>query len=240
MKRLSLWTLAFALLSLVFFILLIFLRIPFPLYPLMSYQDVFDLLTPLVLIPIYWLLFRYAAGQAPGLVEDMAFLVLAVLWVEGHGMHLAANSISNLIEIISRGLEYDVMGSDIYYLTHFYDEHLGHYLFHIGVLGLAALLICREWRHPARLVTAWGPTIPAGVIYGFTLFAIIDEGQTVLMGLPFAGLVTLFSLVWGRKKLGQQPLLAFLFVACLVALLFFVGWGLVWGGFPEITEVGII
>jgi hypothetical protein len=132
------------------------------------------------------------------------------------------------------------MGSDIYYLTHFYDEHLGHYLFHIGVLGLAALLIYRESRHPAGSVTAWAATVPAGVIYGFTLFAITDEGQTVPLGLPFVCLVSLFGLVWGRKKLGQQPLLAFLCVACLVALLFFVGWGLYWGRFPEITEVGII
>ncbi len=57
MKRLSLLTLTFAMLSLVFIILLVFLRFEFPLYPLMSYQDALDVLTPLVLIPIYWLLF---------------------------------------------------------------------------------------------------------------------------------------------------------------------------------------
>jgi hypothetical protein len=45
-RRLSLWTLVFAILSLIFFLLLIFLRIPFPLNPLMSYQDAIDLLTP--------------------------------------------------------------------------------------------------------------------------------------------------------------------------------------------------
>ena len=61
MKRLSLLTLVFAILSVVFFLLLIFLRTPFGLYPLMSYQDALDLLTPLILIPIYWLLFRFAA-----------------------------------------------------------------------------------------------------------------------------------------------------------------------------------
>lgn len=33
-------------------LLIIFLRVPFGLYPLMSYQDAIDLLTPLVLIPI--------------------------------------------------------------------------------------------------------------------------------------------------------------------------------------------
>ena len=53
MKRLSLLTLIFAILSLTFFLLLIFLRIPFPLYPLMSIQDAIDILTSLVLITIY-------------------------------------------------------------------------------------------------------------------------------------------------------------------------------------------
>ena len=65
MKRLPLLTLIFALLSAVFFLLLIFLRIPSPLYPLMSIQDSLDLLTPLVLIPIYWLLFTHTALEPP-------------------------------------------------------------------------------------------------------------------------------------------------------------------------------
>ncbi len=58
MKRLSLLYLIFAFLSLVFFLLLVFLRIPFVSYPLMSWQDALDVLTPLVLIPIYWLIYR--------------------------------------------------------------------------------------------------------------------------------------------------------------------------------------
>ena len=48
MKRMSLLTLVFAILSLIFFLGLVFLRNPFSLYPLMSYQDALDLLTPLI------------------------------------------------------------------------------------------------------------------------------------------------------------------------------------------------
>jgi hypothetical protein len=65
MKRLSLLTLLFAVLSLIFFLLLVFLRTPFSLYPLMSYQDVFDLLTPLALFPLYWLMFKSATSEGP-------------------------------------------------------------------------------------------------------------------------------------------------------------------------------
>ena len=92
----------------------------------------------------------------------------------------------------------DVTKTDIYRLTYFYDEHLGHYLWHIGVLGLAR----------ADLHT----TIAA----------------------------SLLILIWGRKKLAQQPILAFFLVSCLLAVLLFIGWGLYWNGFPQFSDVGLI
>ena len=240
MNRISLQTLTFAILSVVFLLLLIFLRTPFSLYPLMSYQDALDILTPLVLIPLYWLIFHYAGSETPRLSQAISFLILAVFWVEGHGMHMAANSISNLMaEGITR-TQAELPGGDLYTLAYFFDEQLGHYLWHIGVLGLAALLIYREWHQPAGWRTVWWQAISGGIIYGLTLFMITNEGQTVWLGLPFSFLVVLFGLIWGRKRLGRQPVLAFFFVTFLVALLFLAGWGLYWGGFPEFGEVGLI
>jgi hypothetical protein len=238
--RLATLTLIFAILSMVFFLLLVFLRMGFPPYPLMSYQDAIDNLTPFILIPIYWLLFRYATNGTASLGEEIAFIVLAVFWVQGQGMHLGANSISNLIEKLAKDQVINVTGTDIFQLTYFYDEVLSHYLRDIGVLGLAALLVYREWRQPAGVKTAWWAAILAGIIYGFTYFCVFLESQTVALGLPFASAVILFTLVWGRKKLAKQPILAFFFVACLVAFLFFAGWWLAWGGFPEFSEVGLI
>jgi hypothetical protein len=240
MKRLPLLTLIFAILSLAFIILLVFLRIKFPLYPLVSYQDVFDILTPLVLIPIYWLLFRHASSNesAPG--EEVAFMVLAAVWVEGQGIHLSANSIDNLIDALARSQVIDIKTTDIYRLTYFFDERLGHYIWHIGMLGLAALLIYHEWRHPVETGTSWGAAILAGILYGFSYFCIFIEGQTVALGLPFAMIIILFALLWGRKKLTQRSVLAFFFVTCLVAILLFIGWGLYWRGFPQFSDVGLI
>jgi hypothetical protein len=240
MKQLSLLTLVFAVLSIVFFLLLIFFRIPFTLYPLMSYQDALDILTPLVLIPIYWLLFKYAVGDKSSPVEEIAFMVLAAIWVQGQGLHLSSNSINNLAETLAKKQVIDITSTSIYQLTYFYDEHLSHYMWHIGVLGLAALLIYREWRRPAGILTTWWATALAGLIYGFTYFCIFLEGQTVVLGLPFAIIITLLTLIWGRKKLAQQPILAFFFIACLVAVILFGGWGLYWGGFPQFTDVGLI
>ena len=240
MKRISFLTLIFAILSLVFFILLVFLRYDFPPYPLMSYQDAFDLLTPLVLIPVYWLLFRASASDRPGLGGEIVFIVLAGIWVLGHGMHLAANSIDNLIDALASGHVINVKSTGIYTLTYFYDEHLSHVIRDIGIVSLAALLIYREWRHPAGVKTAWRAAILAGVIYGFTYFSIFLEGQTVILGFPFAFLVILFAWFSGTKHLGQRPVLAFFFIACLLAFLLFAGWGLYWGGFPQFSDVGLI
>ena len=240
MYRLSFWILLFVIFSVIFIIGLVFLGNPFPPYELISYQDLLDLLTPLVLIPIYWLLFKFASNKPSTLAEEIIFLVLASLWVMGQGMHLAANSISNLIESMASSGQVDVTGSDIFNLTYFYDEQLGHILWHIGMLGLAGLLIYKEWLQPAGYLSVWSVTILSGVIYGFTLFAITNEGQTVWLGSPFSILVILFTLVWGRRKLSKQPILAFLFIACLVAALLYAGWGIYWGDFPGFFEVGII
>jgi multisubunit Na+/H+ antiporter MnhG subunit len=66
MKRLSILTLILAALSVVFGVILVFLRTRFPLYPLVSYQDVLGILTPLIFTPIYWLMFKRAANTQTG------------------------------------------------------------------------------------------------------------------------------------------------------------------------------
>jgi hypothetical protein len=206
----------------------------------MSNQDALDLLTPLVMIPIYWLMFRGTSREGSGLFEEIIFMLLAVFWISGQGMHLAANSINNLIESLERTQVLDIKPTDIYQLTYFMDEHLSHYIWHIGIIGLAALLIYRDWRRPADTPTRWWSTVLAGLLYGFLLFCIFLEGQTVMLGLPFCILISLVVLIWGRKQLAQKPILAFFFIAFLVAALFLVGWGLYWGGYPQFSDVGLI
>lgn len=240
MKRLSLFTLLFAILSVIFFLLLIFLRIPFTPYPLMSFQDALDILTPIVLIPIYWVLFKAASGERSSLKEEIVFMVFAAVWVAGQGMHLSANSVNNLSESLAKNHTLDILSSNIYQLTYFYDEHLSHYLWHIGVVGLAAVLIYTEWRRPAELKTTWWAAILGGIIYGFTSFSIFLEGQTVVIGFPFALILTLIILIWGRKALGQRPIRAFFLVSYLLASLLFIGWVIYFGGFPQFSDVGLI
>ena len=79
MARLSRLTLFFAILFLVFIVGLPFLSHPFGPYPLMKTQDAVDLLTPLVLIRVYWLLLQGSPDKPVKNWEMVAFLVLAAL-----------------------------------------------------------------------------------------------------------------------------------------------------------------
>lgn len=233
MKRSSLLIPVFAIAFALFFITPPLTKQQFALYPLVRIGDVIDLFTPLVLLPLYWLLYRTDNGKPPGTTGTVLFMVLAALWVGGQGMHLAANSIGHLLE------EMEI--SDAYNLTKFYDEILSHYLWHVGIVGLAALIMLRQWRNPpTKDRTALWPVLLAGGIHGFTFFLIIIEGGTAPLGVTFALLAVLFGLVWGRKVIRQRPLLIFFFTSFLVATAFFIGWAIYWGGLPEFSQVGII
>ena len=210
------------------------LTAPFRPYPLLRAGDILDLLTPLVLIPLYWLLFRAGGEGAPGRAETVAFIALAALWVEGQAMHLAANAIGH------RSAEFAGTGGAA--LVHFIDEQLSHYLWHAGIVGLSWLLLQRAWRDTwVDRRAGTGPATAAGLLYGFTYFAAFVEAGTASLGLPFAALAVGWIAVRGRRRrLGRQPLVTFLFAAHAFALLSFLGWALYWRGLPEFSAVGII
>lgn len=233
MKRLPLLTFVFSLAFAIFFIAPAFLSKQLGFYPLMKTGDLLDTFTPLVLIPLYWLMFRANGNKIPGIAESVIFVILAALWVEGQGMHLAASSIGHLLK--------GVPATDAYGLAIFYDEVLSHYMWHAGVIGLSALLVIGRWRNrPAERQPAKWLSVLAGVIYGFTFFIITIEGATTILGVPFAALFTLFCLIWGRKNLRHQPLFLFFVISYLTAAILFSGWAIRWGGLPEFSQVGII
>ena len=233
MKHLQRNILIFAILFAAFVLGPPLLNQPFAAYPLMTTADVLDLFTPLVLIPMYWLLFRIDEDKPARQNEVIVFLILAALWVEGQGMHLAGNSIGHLTEALP--------GTTVAGLTHFYDEVLSHYMWHGAMLGLAALLIFRQWNHPfGTPAPSIGTEIGAGILHGINYALMVLEGATTAIGVPFAVLAVAFILVWGRKGLRRQPLLTFFLVALGVALLLFLGWGLYWGGLVEPSAVGLI
>lgn len=226
MKHLTRYTVVFSLAFAVFFIAPAFLSFPFPPYPLMKVGDAFDILTPLALMPLYWGFLRRASASEPSRQQFLVFVFLSALWVLGQGMHLSANSIGHLLE----GQE----SSDVYKLTYFYDELLSHYLWHSGVIGLSAMIMVASWRsavngEDTRLVAM----IPAALIYGLNYVLLVLEGNTAPIGIPFALSAALLPLWFKRQEFALRPGLAFFTIAYLIALIFFAGWALVWGGLPE-------
>jgi hypothetical protein len=233
MKRLPLLIIVFAIAFAIFLVGPPFLsKITFAPYPLMKVADVFDILTPLVLLPLYWLLLRM--GQPKLNTSEMViFFILAAFWVQGQGMHLSANSIDHLL----KGME----TTDIYRLTHFYDETLSHYLRDIGIVGLSAFLMIRSSQSPfANGQRVLWSTIVAGIIYGFTFFLVVIESGTAPLGVTFAVLTAVLGLIWGRKNMSLKPGATFFIISYIVAALFFIAWGIYWQGLPQFSEVGLL
>ena len=71
MKRLQIYTLIFSIAFLAFFFAPPFISKQLGFYPLMKIGDLIDMFTPLVLIPLYWLLFRISEENKPTLKETL-------------------------------------------------------------------------------------------------------------------------------------------------------------------------
>ncbi len=228
----SYWILVFALCFTAFILIPPFLSQPFPAYRLIHWADVLDLFTPLVLVPLYWVLFSDSGAIARKLRLTVLFLALAALWTLGQGMHLGANSISNLLGAGT---------TNIHGIVHFYDEVLSHYLWHAGIAGLSILLVfAPALRPPTAPRVGWGIVLASAILYGLTYFLAINEGGTVPIGLPAAVLIPLVILAFHRRDLRTHNLVAFFFVGYLLAVVLFLAWYAYWGGFPEFSEVGLL
>jgi hypothetical protein len=211
-----------------------FLSGTFPGMTLMKNGDVLDLLTPLVLIPLYWLLLLPWSSPTIHARQAVAFAILAALWVEGQGMHLSANSIGHLLDSQTT--------PEAYRLTYFYDEVLSHFIWHLGIIGLSLLLVVRQRGLPPAEagLRAW-PFLLTGFLHGFVLFTLFIEGGTAVLGVPYAvGLSLFFFVTRARALLAQKPVWLFLAAASLTALILFAGWAAYWGGLPQFSQVGII
>ncbi len=186
-----------------------------------SAGDWIDLVTPFAVI----------AATATALVSLRAApaavvlaLVGAVLYVDGHGIHLAANSIGR-----------ETLTGDAKDVTHFWDETFGHIEWHLGWITLAAAVAFAEalsdrgrQLRPLSYPLA-GATI---VLLGFTLFTSTVEGGTWWLELG----ATLVFVVWAIRA--PRPLLMTSTAAFALAALLIGVWAIWHGGVPEFSDVG--
>ncbi|WP_141968042.1 hypothetical protein [Actinomadura hallensis] len=178
------------------------------------WADWADILTP------YAVLLTAAAALHTGRADVRCwalYLVGAVTYVEGHGIHLAANSVGN-----------DTPGIPV---VHLWDEVVGHYLWYAGTaLVFAALARALAARPAPPMRYALIPALVVAVTWTTNSL----EGGTAVMGLVIAAAFT----VWGvraRRHLGRTLVPAF--APAVVALAVYGIWH---RGFPEPTELGWI
>jgi hypothetical protein len=176
-----------------------------------------DLLTPLAVVGTAAALLA-SAGAPPGVLA--VALLAGVLYVDGHGIHLAANDV--------RGVGVEGAAGDRAY---FWDERWGHGEWHLGWLGLLLAFCLAERARPEAFRKSPVAAAAAVPLLGFTLFSSTVEGQTwplVLAGALGFG-------VWAaatRRRLLTCCAAAFGFAALLVA-----GWAAWQGGVPEFSDV---
>jgi hypothetical protein len=183
--------------------------------------DFVDLVTPFVVVGTTALALASLRAAPAALVLA---LLAGVLYVDGHGIHLAANSIGH-----------EELAGDAEDVTHFWDETFGHIEWHLGWMLLIAAIGAAEalGRAPRGLRprSPWlaGATI---LLLGATLFTSTVEGGTWWLALG-AGAV---FVVWAVLR--PRPLLATVAGAFVLASLAMAVWAIWQGGMPQFSEVG--
>jgi uncharacterized membrane protein len=199
--------------------------------------DIFDIATPFVMVLLVYQLYRIMkAGSHVHPVALVLAIFGAIVFIEGHGMHLSANAIAR--HFVSPAAQ----ATPLYGLVYFFDETLGHILWDSGVilLSISIILMGAHVTVPARFPLL---IIIGSLIYGFTYFVNAIEGQTVVFTLPAAAILC-GALIWfcskKKYKIFHQPVVGLFLFAYLAALILFGIWGIWHRGFPEFSELGWI
>jgi hypothetical protein len=196
-------------------------------------QEAADLFTPIVVLPLAWWALDCLGGLSRR--ELLAFLVIAICWVEGQAIHLATNAIGDVFSPgDARNTFYATAAGD---LDHWFDEVLSHWLWHLAWAALSVLILWRatarrDWPMPAGALSLVG-----GLIHAVTFSFVTVEGETTLLGIPLS---VLFVAWTARETLAgsTNPAFRFFLVSSAVTLLAYAGWAVAYGWpFAEPCEI---
>lgn len=182
--------------------------------------DWIDLVTPFAVVGAAAVVLLGVSAWGAGLGLAVA---AAIAYVDGHGLHLAANSIRA-----------EEPNGEVERVAYFWDEQFSHWEWHVGLLGLlVAFCLAEPWaRPPVR--TTLAQTALVAVLLGFTLFTSTVEGQTWWL-LPPAGLLLA---VWALAR--PRPVLGACAGALVLACILLAGWAAWHRGVPEFSDLGWI
>jgi hypothetical protein len=152
-------------------------------------------------------------------------LAAAILYVDGHGIHLSANSIHNQHPV-----------GRVERVAYFWDEHFSHVELVLGWFGLVAAFCLAEARiGRPRAPTGARPTLVlAAALLGFTFFTSTVEGQTWWLLLA----ATPPFVVWAWRN--RRPLVSAAAGAYLWGTALVGAWAILNGGVPQFSDLRLI
>jgi hypothetical protein len=178
--------------------------------------DWIDLTTPFAVLGAAALVLRAVA--APGL-PLVAAAAAAILYVDGHGIHLAANSI-----------KHEHPRGDVLSVADFWDEDWGHFEWHLGLFILVAALCLAARGAPVSRTAG----IATAMLLGFTFFTITVEGGTWWLELA----ATAAFVPWALRA--RRPVLSSCAGAYALGAMLIGIWAVWQGGVPEFSDIGWI
>lgn len=186
--------------------------------------DWVDLLTPFAVLGCAAMVL-VRAGASRG--QWVLLGVGGITFTLGHGLHLAANSISNVADTVVAEAS----------IVHLWDEVVSHYVWYTGLfLAMAAV----AWAVRDRALRVGGVDMLVAVLVAVTLVNTYIEGGVPWLGLAFLAAGVVAGLLWRPAAVSRL-----LLVVGGVGLVLLLGWGLYWFAadgsvFPEFSELGWI
>ncbi len=181
-------------------------------------HDAVDLVTPFAVVGAALAALLSLRASPRALL--LAF-VGALLYVDGHGIHLAANSI-----------RHDPVPGRAGDVAHFWDEEFGHLWWHLGWFALVAAICLAESGRRVSL----SPRQAAAVVFllGATLFTNTVEGGDWWLELAATAVFCTWAFA-ARRALLTAFAGAFGFAAALIGI-----WAIWHGGVPQFSDLGWI
>jgi hypothetical protein len=172
------------------------------------WADWIDLAVPYLVIGVGAVVLIRADADRLGRV---LFGLGALVYTQGHGIHLAANSVNN------------AAGGRV---AHLWDEDVGHWIWYLGLTLLVTALVRAL---PPLGLSIWSAV--GAALAGFTWFDNTVEGGVPYLGIAAAILVGGYA--WRRRV---APATA----AYGLALVLLITWGIWQRGFPQFSQLGWI
>lgn len=215
-----------------------------------GYFRVVDLADLFILGPIYLLIllylwFRMLDNGAPRWLLVL-YIVFAFIFMYGHAIHFTGNSLHTYITEVN-DLEH-LMPPDVFEMVYYLDEVFSHQVLFVAITGLIIswLLYDQLVGAPPLLPNRLLLIVPLGLLYGFVMSDSLIEARSLYMTIPmFAAIGGVWVWLWRRSGLGFRPFLRSRPFTTLVAVIllgsigYLVWWYLLFGGFPQPSEVGL-